>query len=90
MNHRFARILSGVFTAMLTGAPAVQACSVCFGPDESTLVDGTRAGVWVMLGIILAVQVAFAAFFLYLRKRVKVNQTRELDAEWLAMQQATR
>ena len=39
--------------------------------DDQTTLDGTRLGVLVMIAITLAVQGAFVAFFLYLRKRAK-------------------
>ena len=43
------------------------------------MVDGTKLGVLVMLGITLAVQGGFVAFFLYLRKRAKRIADVELD-----------
>lgn len=62
-----------VATAVLiiAGATSVRACPMCFGAEETSLVDGTKLGILVMLGITLAVQGGFLAFFLYLRKRAK-------------------
>lgn len=90
MIRRAARVAAGVVTALLIGAPAALACPVCFGAEESTLVDGTRLGVWVMLAVTVAVQGGFVWFFLYLRKRAKRMAMTEIDTEWSNMQKATR
>lgn len=90
MNRKIARIASGVLTVLLVAATAAQACPVCFGAEDSTLVHGTKAGVWVMLAITVAVQGAFAGFFLYLRRRARRMAALELDTEWSDLQKATR
>jgi hypothetical protein len=91
MIRRFARLACGVVTNLLVGgAAAAQACPVCFGAEDSPLVDGTKAGVWVMLAITIAVQAAFVGFFLYLRKRAKLLAEVELDSEWANLQKVTR
>lgn len=53
---------------LLSGAEA-WACPSCFGRADGPLVDAARAGMWVLLGLTLALQAAFLAFFLYLRRR---------------------
>ncbi len=90
MSRFVARIVAGVFTVLLVGTGVAQACPVCFGAEDSTLVSGTKAGVWVMLAITVAVQIAFVGFFLYLRRRAKLIARMELDAEWSELQKATR
>ena len=50
------------------------------------MVAGTKLGVFVLLGVLLVVQGAFAAFFLYLRKRAKQAADIELDTEWSELQ----
>jgi hypothetical protein len=72
------------------GGSSVLACPACFGAEETSMIDGTKLGVLVMLGIILAVQGAFAAFFLYLRARAKRIAELELDTEWSELQRASR
>jgi hypothetical protein len=72
------------------GGSSVLACPACFGAEETSMIDGTKLGVLVMLGIILAVQGAFAAFFLYLRARAKRIAELELDIEWSELQRASR
>jgi len=70
------------------GSEGLLACPVCFGAEETTLVAGTKLGVLVMLGVTLAVQGAFVAFFVYLRKRARRIADVDLDAEWSELQGA--
>jgi len=76
--------------AVMIGSSSVLACPVCFGAEETTMVDGTKLGVLVMLAITLAVQGAFVGFFLYLRRRAKRIADVELDTEWSELQGASR
>jgi len=64
------------------------ACTMCFAADETSMIDGTKLGVLVMLGILLAVQGGFVAFFLYLPKRAKNIADVELDNEWSELQRS--
>jgi hypothetical protein len=75
---------------VIGGGSSALACPACFGAEETSMIDGTKLGVLVMLGIILAVQGAFAAFFLYLRARAKRIAELELDTEWSELQRASR
>jgi hypothetical protein len=63
---------------------------LCFGAEETSMVDGTRLGILVMLAITLAVQSGFVGFFLYLRRRAKRIAEVELETEWSALQRASR
>ena len=76
--------------AVMIGSSSVFACPVCFGAEETSLVDGTKLGMLVLLGITLAVQGGFVAFFLYLRKRAKRIADIELDTEWSELQRSPR
>ena len=73
---------------MIGGSTSVFACPVCFGAEETSMIDGARLGVLVMLGILFAVQGGFVGFFLYLRKRAKRIADVELDTEWSELQGA--
>ena len=73
---------------LIGGGSSVFACPVCFGAEETSMIDGAKLGVFVLLGITLAVQGGFVGFFLYLRKRAKRNADVELDAEWSELQKA--
>ncbi len=59
--------------AVLAAPPApVLACSTCYGAASGPMVDAARLGVFVLLGIVLAVQFGLLLFFLYLRRRAKL------------------
>ena len=85
-----ARILMTAAVVMIGGSSSVLACPVCFGAEETSIIEGTKLGVFVMLGVTLAVQGAFVGFFFYLRKRAKRIADIELDTEWLELQRGSR
>ena len=68
------------------GSTTVFACPVCFGAEETSMIDGTRVGVLVMLAILLVVQGGFVGFFVYLYKRANRIADIELDTEWSELQ----
>jgi len=76
--------------ALLIGSSSVLACPMCFGAEETTMINGTQIGVLVMLGVLFAVQAAFVGFFVYLRQRAKRIADIELDDEWSELQKAPR
>ncbi len=73
---------------VIGGSSSVLACPMCFGAEETTMIDGTRLGILLMLGITFAVQGGFVAFFLYLRRRAKRIADIELDDEWSELQRS--
>jgi hypothetical protein len=83
-------IFMTVLAVLIAGRSTLFACPACFGAEETSMIDGTRLGVLVMLGILLVVQGAFVGFFLYLRKQAKRNAEVELEAEWSELQRASR
>ena len=90
---RFATARLAVMTAAFVafgGGSRVLACPVCFGAEETSMIDGTRVGVLVMLAILLAVQGGFVGFFVYLYKRAKRVADLELDTEWSELQKTPR
>jgi hypothetical protein len=72
------------------GGASVLACPLCFGAEETPMIDGAKLGVLVMLAVTLAVQGGFVAFFLYLRRRAKRMAEVELDTEWSELQRSPR
>ncbi len=68
----------------------VIACTMCFGAQETGIIDGAKLGVLVMLGVLFAVQGGFVGFFVYLRKRAKRIADIELDDEWSKLQKVSR
>lgn len=85
LRHLVATVLAVVIAG---GGATVFACPVCFGAEETSLVSGTKLGILVMIGVTLAVQGAFLAFFLYLRKHAKDNADMELETEWSELQRS--
>ena len=84
-----ARVLLMAAAMVIGGSSPVLACPVCFGlldAEDSSMIDGTRLGILVLLAVTMAVQGAFVGFFLYLRKRAKRIADVDLDAEWSKLQ----
>ena len=85
LRHLVATVVAVVIAG---GGATVFACPVCFGAEETPLISGAKLGILVMIGVTLAVQGAFVAFFLYLRKHAKDNADLELDSEWSELQKS--
>ena len=84
------RACLAVAAVIIGGGSSVLACPLCFGAEETSMVDGTKLGVLVLLAITLVVQGGFVGFFLYLRKRAKHIADLQLDTEWSELQGAPR
>ncbi len=84
------RRLLATAAAVLMGSSSLLACPSCFGAEETSMVDGTKLGILVLLVITLVVQGGFAAFFFYLRSRARRLAEVELDTEWSDLQRASR
>ena len=83
------RVLLMAAAMVIGSSSSVLACPVCFGlldAEDSSMIDGTKLGILVLLTITLAVQGAFVGFFLYLRKRAKRIADIDLDTEWAKLQ----
>ena len=80
------RILIAVVAMLIASSSNAFACPVCFGAEETSMIDGTRLGVLVLLGITFAVQGGFVGFFLYLRNRAKRIADIDLENEWSELQ----
>jgi hypothetical protein len=83
------RVLMMAAAMVIGGSSSAFACPVCFGlldAEDSSMIDGTKLGILVLLAITLAVQGAFVAFFLYLRRRAKRIADVDLDIEWSKLQ----
>ena len=86
--HRLC-LTTALFVA-IAGGTRLLACPVCFGAEETSMIDGAKLGVLVMLGVLFAVQGAFIGFFIYLRNRAKRIADIELDTEWSELQRSPR
>ena len=83
-------LVTTAVAVMLGGSASLLACPLCFGAEETPLINGAKLGVIALLGVLFAVQGAFLAFFLYLRKRARQNADVELDLEWSELQRGSR
>ena len=84
------RLWATVMFVATSGNAQLLACPMCFGAEETSMIDGTKIGIFVLLGITLVVQSAFAGFFFYLRRRAKRVADADLDLEWSKLQGASR
>ena len=80
------RVLATAAAVAIGGSSSLLACPLCFGAEETGVVDATRLGILALLGITLVVQGAFVGFFLYLRNRAKRIADLDLDMEWSELQ----
>ena len=78
-------VATGAFV-IIFGGSTLLACPVCFGAEETSMIDGTKLGMVALLAITLSVQAGFAGFFFYLRKRAKRIADADLEAEWSELQ----
>jgi hypothetical protein len=79
-----------ILTLLISAAFAtpVLACPVCFGAPDSPQVKGMQAGILALLGVTVVMLGAFATFFLYLRRRLRMAELPEVMAEAPARQGA--
>ena len=64
---------TAIITALLGAVPSVLwACPVCFGQSDSPMAKGTNMGIFLMLGVTVAMLAAFASFFIYLARRIRM------------------
>jgi hypothetical protein len=59
------------------GTRVASACSVCYGEAEGTMIDGAKLGVFLLFGLVAAIQLAFALFFIQLWRRARSFEQRE-------------
>ena len=84
------RIIMTAAFVVIGGSSSIFACPMCFDAEETSMIDGTRLGILVLLGITIAVQGAFVGFFVHLRKHAKRAAEMELDTEWSELQRTSK
>ena len=82
-RRKLIRPLALIAVVWLLSTDPANACAVCYGKAEGPMIEAARLGVWVLFGLVLAMQVAFALFFLYLRKRARAYRDAHPDASWV-------
>ena len=87
-GRRLGVVAASAACLWLAGAGSVLACPSCFGDAEGPMIDAARLGIGLLLGLTLAIQGGFVAFFLYLRRQARRAQDQAIDAEWSRLQRA--
>lgn len=64
-------VVLGLFVVLF--AQDVLACSVCYGAAKSNMIIGAKWAVTFLLGVVAAVLVAFAMFFIFLSRRAATH-----------------
>ena len=82
------RALTTAAAVMIGGSTSALAAQATQLEGDTSIMDGAMLGIVVMLAITFAVQGAFVAFFLYLRRRAKRIADIDLDTEWSEVQSA--
>jgi hypothetical protein len=82
LPYRRLALVIAVAVVAAAVAPAAHACQSCFGAEDSPLIDGARVGAFALIGVTVAVQIAFVAFFLYLRRRARIVAAMEASSPW--------
>ena len=59
-------------TALLIAPRAAWACPVCFGQTDSPLASAMNTGIMAMIGVVVTVLSAFAAFIVHLSRRARL------------------
>ena len=75
-QHRLTRIRLTILACLgvlLSAAPAL-ACSVCYGDPNSAMVQGAKAGVLVLLGVVGVVLTGVASLLIFwMRRAARLN-----------------
>lgn len=71
-----------LLAAWALGTRAADACSVCYGEAQGPMIDAARLGVWLLFGLVFAIQLAFVVFFVYLYRRARRYRARHPEVRW--------
>jgi hypothetical protein len=58
-----------VATLLMASAPALLACSACFGKSDSSMARSLNASIFTLMGIVGVVLAGAASFFVFLAKK---------------------
>ncbi|MSS73031.1 MAG: hypothetical protein EXS64_16285 [Candidatus Latescibacteria bacterium] len=73
---RLLRVLTPCLFSLLTSRPAL-ACAVCFGSPDSSLTQGARAGILILLGVVATVLTGIVAVTLFWVRRARMLEAEE-------------
>ncbi|HVS66232.1 MAG TPA: hypothetical protein VMT85_22325 [Thermoanaerobaculia bacterium] len=89
-RHRLSRIHKvGAMLALwlVVGDGAASACEVCYGNAGGPMIEAARAGVFLLLGMVLLMQAALVIFFLVLRKRAIARRKETIPPWWSTVEE---
>ena len=70
------RLFLAILTLALLAAPrAALACPVCFGNSDAPMAKATNLGIFMMLFVVVGMLASFAAFFIYLNRRMRMIES---------------
>jgi len=81
----------GTAAAFVGSSSLAHACQACYGVSgaaDSPMIDAAKLGIFLLLGVTVAVQGSFLAFFLYLRRRGKRLSQDRINTEWSDLQRS--
>ena len=84
------RAFTTAAAVMIGGGTSALAAQEAQLVGDTSIMDGAKFGILMMLAITFAMQGAFVGFFLYLRRRAKRIADIDLDTEWLEVQSTPR
>lgn len=70
-RRKLIRRVPAVVMVWLLSEQAIHACTVCYGEADGPMIDAARLGVYLLFGLVFAVQLAFVAFFVNLWRRAR-------------------
>jgi hypothetical protein len=77
-QHSVLRTALAAIALLVFIVPTAFACPVCFGAPDDPMVKGVNNGIWVLLGLVVFVQLGFAAlFYSFWRKARQQKRFRE-------------
>ncbi len=79
--RRVTRVTAALAALWLAGHGSALACAVCYGEAEGPMIKAASMGVYLMIGVIGAVQACFAAFFITLWRRTRQHRRSTLQAD---------
>jgi len=84
-RRRAMRSVPVLLAVLLLASDPVPACSVCYGDAAGPLIDAARLGVYLLFGLVAAIQVAFLFFFLHLRRRAREYRRNHAESGWVEL-----
>jgi hypothetical protein len=71
--------LTFVTTAILLAPRAALACPVCFGQNDEPMGNAVKAGVILMLVLVVGVLAGFGAFIIHLNRRARLIADEDIE-----------